>query len=101
MQRHTLLLEVFRVNWWMAHYGGSSPKRHLGLTNNAWCQKFNLGKLTKKQRLSCKAKPTKRTVNKTTGKVGYQGTSELKQTQSLAIIVKIVPRIMHLNYIAL
>ena len=22
--------EVFRVSWWMAHYGGPSPKRHVG-----------------------------------------------------------------------
>lgn len=75
--------QVYRIWWWMRHYSAGSAKRHVGLTNNAYCDKFNLGRLTRAQRESCTTKTTKKTVNKSTGRVGYQGTSQLKGTQFL------------------
>jgi hypothetical protein len=76
--------EVFKTGWWMAHFGSISPKRHVGLSNNPWCDRFNIGKLHKAQRMACKGKTSVRKVDKATGKVTYQGTSQLKSTQNLA-----------------
>ena len=76
--------QVYRISWWMAHYGSESPKRHLALTNNAWAHKLNMGKRTKDDRKKC----TKKTVVKyqsKSGRASYKGTKELKSTQTLAI----------------
>lgn len=39
------LSEVHRVDWWMALYGGPTPKRHLAFSNSATISKLQLGKL--------------------------------------------------------
>lgn len=80
--------QVFKVNWWMCHYGSESPKRHMALTNNPYAEALNRGKLTKQDRERC----TKKTVIKYTSKSGrpsYKGTSQLKSTQFLLYMFEI------------
>ena len=78
--------EVYKVAWWMGHYGHSSPKRHKAFTNNRWCAKFNLGKLNYKKFKASQdpneEKPTRRYVD-SKGKARYVGTKKLKSTQLL------------------
>jgi hypothetical protein len=78
--------EVYKVAWWMGHYGHSSPKRHKAFTNNRWCAKFNLGKLNCKKFKASQdpnqEKPTRRYVD-SKGKARYVGTKKLKSTQRL------------------
>ena len=64
----------------MGHYQSASPKRHVGMTNNVWADKLNMGKLTKNVKEKCSLKTVRKTISKS-GKVGYQGNSNLKGTQ--------------------
>ena len=64
----------------MGHYQSASPKRHVGMTNNVWADTLNVGKLTKNVKEKCSLKTVKKTISKS-GKVGYQGNSNLKGTQ--------------------
>lgn len=75
-----LLHEVYKIAWWMCHYGSGSPKRHLGMTNNAWCDKLNKGKLSKAVREQCEVQTVVRYISKS-GRPSYKGTSALKSTQ--------------------
>ena len=54
-------LEVYRIAWWMCHYGASSAKRTKGYTNNRVTHKINMGKLKKSQRERLTLKTTIRT----------------------------------------
>ena len=78
--------KVYRISWWMGHYGALSPKRHKAFTNNKWCGKFNLGKMHLKKFQETQDpddKPTVRYVDKK-GRVRYHGKAQkLKQTQWL------------------
>ena len=78
--------EVFKISWWMRHYGACTPKRHVGLCNNVWFDRLNLGKLTKKDRKGCTLKTVVKYVSKS-GRPSYKGTSALKSTQFLARIL--------------
>lgn len=78
--------EVFKISWWMRHYGACTPKRHVGLCNNVWFDRLNLGKLTKKDRKGCTTKTVVKYVSKS-GRPSYKGTSALKSTQFLARIL--------------
>lgn len=61
----------------MAHYGSGSPKRQKCFSNNRSIGAVNLGKLDKASRSELTVKTTVRTKGG-----GYQGSSELKNTQS-------------------
>ena len=37
--------EVTRVSWWMAHYGGLSPKRHYAWSNSPAIKRLDKGRL--------------------------------------------------------
>lgn len=77
--------EVFKISWWMRHYDACTPKRHVGLCNNVWFDRLNLGKLTKKDKKGCTTKTVVKYVSKS-GRPSYKGTSALKSTQFLARI---------------
>ena len=68
--------QVYKVGWWMAHYGASSPKREKMYANNPTVGHLCMGTLTKSQRATLTLKTTKRTPGG-----GYQGTKQLKSTQ--------------------
>lgn len=74
-----LVGEVYRITWWMAHYGAGSPKRQKAFCNNKAAHTINLGRLTKSQREKLHVKTTVRTKGG-----GYQGSSSLKSTQLLS-----------------
>ena len=73
--------EVFKVSWWMCQYGARSPKRQKAYSNSASSSALKVGKLTKqhRQRMKLDVKTTIRTPGG-----GYQGSSQLKSTQSCA-----------------
>ena len=78
-------LQVFKTSWWMAHYGGKSPKRHKAFSNNKWCGAFNKGKLNVRQ-FSKKQKPEDRTATHYVDQQGrkrWKGTPALKSSQNL------------------
>ena len=69
----------------MAHYGSRSPKRHQGFSNNRWVEKYNMGRLLKSQRkVDPDFQPTTSWVD-AKGKKRWQGTKQLKETQSGAL----------------
>ena len=79
--------KVYKVGWWMAHYGSKSPKRHQGLSNNRWVERYNLGKLKKaSMKKDPTFQPSKSYVDKA-GRKRWQGTKQLKQTQSGPLFV--------------
>lgn len=78
--------QVFRVCWWMGHFGHPSPKRHKAFTNNKWCEKYNLGRL-KVHEFVADQKPEDKTAIKykdKAGKLRYKGSGALKKSQSLS-----------------
>ena len=81
--------KVFKVAWWMGHYGHASPKRHKAFTNNKWPAKFNLGKMHLKRFRASRNpddKPTVRYLDKK-GRPRFHGNAKLKQSQSLGLRV--------------
>ena len=81
--------QVYRVNWWMGHYGHMSPKRHKAFTNNKSAGRYNMGKLNlKKFRQSQDPSVEKPTVQymDSHGRKRYAGTKTLKLTQWLVVI---------------
>ncbi|CAK9065014.1 unnamed protein product, partial [Durusdinium trenchii] len=76
-------LPVYKVRWWMGHYGHVSPKRHKAFTNNKWAAKFNLGKMKLKRFRASQDpqdKPTVRYVDKR-GRSRFHGNASLKLSQ--------------------
>ena len=80
------LAQVFKVCWWMAHYGSTSPKRHKAFCNNKAAGRYNRGKLQLKkfrEQQSEESKPTARYVD-ANGRKRYNGLAgKLKSTQTL------------------
>ena len=70
--------KVYKVSWWMCHYNSGSPKRTKAFSNSKKIGLLNKGKLLKQDRERCTVKTTVRTKSG-----GYQGSKELKSTQSL------------------
>jgi len=76
--------KVFEAYWWMAMYGGLTPKRHIAYSNSRTVANFNLGTLVKRAReaLSKHAyKSSKTYKSKSSGKKSFAGSRFLKQTQ--------------------
>lgn len=77
--------EVYKISWWMGHYGHPCPKRHKGFSNNKWTAKYNLGKLKLKEfqkSQNQEEKPTVRYID-SQGKERFAGNAKLKLTQWL------------------
>ena len=74
--------ETYIVKWWMAHYGAPSAKPQKGWTNNKNFIDLDLGKFNRSILDGRpKIQPVKKTISKSSGKVSYSGTSDLKKTQ--------------------
>ena len=80
------LAQVFKICWWMAHYGSTSPKRHKAFCNNKAAGRYNRGKLQLKkfrEQQREESKPTARYVD-SKGRKRYHGLAgKLKSTQTL------------------
>lgn len=80
------LAQVFKICWWMAHYGSTSPKRHKAFCNNKAAGRYNRGKLQLKkfrEQQREESKPTARYVD-SKGRNRYHGLGgKLKSTQTL------------------
>ena len=48
----------------MGHYGGRTPKRHRGYTNNAWCSQVDLGVYSRALRGKKTVETVRRYLNK-------------------------------------
>ena len=75
-------LQIYVCRWWMGHYHGKTPKRHICWSNTPKIGRLDKGVLTKHQReeirkMGVKSATTK--VNKKGGK-SYSGTSALRGT---------------------
>ena len=75
------LSKVYRIGWWMAHYGAQSAKRHQGFTNNKWAEMYNRGKLLPHQRPRAPDFRPVRYTRDRNGNKRWHGTKHLKQTQ--------------------
>lgn len=63
-------------------YGGESPKRHRGYTNNPWAARVDLGVYSRTQQAKKQLKTVRHYLN-SAGKKAYAGTAALKSTQSM------------------
>ena len=84
--------KVHKVSWWMAHYGGTTPKRHLALSNSATIRKLDLGRLRgwtskarSKEREGMARVQTTRKYRDKHGKARYHGLPALKRTETLSL----------------
>lgn len=87
-------LQAYRISWWMMHWGSRSPKRHTAIVNNKKFVFLNRGRLTKvqRERLAYKGtsfKPTRR-YHSREGRPRWNGTKQLKETQTLSFIAYFV-----------
>ncbi|CAE7388866.1 unnamed protein product [Symbiodinium sp. CCMP2592] len=76
---------VFRVSWWMAHYGSTTPKRHYGWCNSEKVQGLCRGRLDLKQWAKANKGMQPKTVkrgHRASGQASWTGTSALKPTQT-------------------
>ena len=71
--------EVFRVSWWMAHYGGPSPKRHVGFGNSREIQSLDRGRLRRAAHKT-RVRTTNRRHN-SSGKECWTGNQELRASE--------------------
>lgn len=76
-----LAAQVYRIKWWMGHYGAPSAKPQVGWCNNQKFGHLDKGPYRHKLQPKPKIQTVKKTVNKTTGKVSYSGTRDLKTSQ--------------------
>ena len=74
--------QVYRTQWWMAHYGGKTPKRHYGYANSPSIQSLDKGRLVgwKKRDKSLKVE-TAVQYRDGSGRLRYKGTKHLKKTE--------------------
>ena len=82
LEPSTRALKVWKIQWWMAHYGSRTPKRHVGYSNCACIGSLDRGRLPKRvmKKLKKKTSTTRVYVNGR-GQVCYCGNKNLKQTQ--------------------
>ena len=73
--------EIYCFGWWMGAYGGKSPKRHRGFSNNAFSSRLDLGVFRRAQQAKQKQIQTTKRYQKRNGEFGYVGTKQLKGTQ--------------------
>ena len=78
--------KVYQAAWWMASYGGLTPKRHIAYSNSPAVQVLDLGTLLKavRDRLSKHTCQSSKTYVSKNGRKRFAGTKFLKRTQMLA-----------------
>ena len=77
----TCTAQIYRVLFWMRHYGSPSMKRTMVICNNRVLCSLDRGQVSKKRRST--AKPTTKRYKSKEGKTRFVGTSRLKQSQIL------------------
>lgn len=80
----------------MGQYGGMSPKRHHGFSNNKYASFLDLGVYRRAEQAKKKLQTVKR-YQKKDGKQGYVGTKNLKQTQSGSQLNALQLNVLHLH----
>lgn len=76
--------EVYEVSWWMRHYGGASPKRHIMFGSSPWISQLSVGKLSGwKKEMSEGTKPCRTYVSKKDGRKRFCGARFLKGAEKL------------------
>lgn len=85
----SLRSQVNRTSWWMMHYGGPTPKRHVAWCNSPNINFLDLGKLRgwakHKRELEAKGNAPQPLVHKYIDKSGrrrYKGSRSLKSSES-------------------
>ena len=78
--------EVFTFGWWMGMYGGKSPKRHRGYSNNPATSSLDLGIYKRSERALKGSVQTVRKYTTKDGRKAWAGTKELRGTQSRAYL---------------
>lgn len=76
------ITQVQTVRWWMGHYHAATPKRHYAYANNKAILKIDRGVLQGWKHKDKKVVTAKRYVDGH-GKQRYQGTKELRNTETL------------------
>lgn len=90
INRIACVSEVFQANWWMYHYGSSSPKRHIMFSNAPHICKLNLGRLLGWRSANNKdSKPCRSYIGKD-GKRRFHGTKHLKKTENLGSWIEVL-----------
>ena len=56
LEPSTRALKVWKIQWWMAHYGSRTPKRHVGYSNCACIGSLGRGRLPKRVKKKLKKK---------------------------------------------
>lgn len=79
-----ILLQVFRVSWWAAHYGARSSKPHYGFSNSPVVRRLDRGILHEHQKVD-PAMKVETTVHYTSkdGTKRFKGSPALKGTEML------------------
>ena len=75
--------KVYTFGWWMGMYGGQSPKRHRGYTNNPAAARLDLGVYKRSEQAKKKLETVRRYTTRD-GRAAYVGTKNLRSTQSRA-----------------
>ncbi|CAL1130806.1 unnamed protein product [Cladocopium goreaui] len=80
---------VHRTTWYMLHYGGPTPKRHVAWANSRHIGRLNLGRLIgwakRKRELASRGQAPPQLVQKyfdKSGKRRYKGTSKLRSSEN-------------------
>ena len=91
--------QVYRTQWWMAHYGGKTPKRHYGYANSPSIQSLDKGRLVgwKKRDKALKVETAVQYKDRS-GRLRYKGTKQLKKTEppdfNLVLVVPYISQII-------
>lgn len=80
--------EVFESCWWMRHYGGESPKRHVMFSNSPWVVELSLGRLVGWKKENNEGKKPCRTYVDSKGVRRFVGTKHLKGTEPLGCMFR-------------
>ena len=81
--------KLWRCAFWMKHWGHSNFKRTKLWSISFAVWRFNVGRLDTKKQKNEKT-TVRKYISKSSGKAGYTGTKDLKQTQSFGCENKII-----------
>ncbi|CAL1172114.1 unnamed protein product [Cladocopium goreaui] len=80
---------VFRTKWYMAHYGGATPKPHYAWGNSRHIAKLDMGRLVgwhaKKQQAGVPKVKTCETYKNKKGETCYKGTRQLRKSEEYPV----------------
>ena len=87
---HYPIDQVFRTKWYMAHYGGATPKPHYAWGNSPHIAKLDKGRLVgwhaKQQQAGVTKVRTCEIYKNKRGETCYKGTRNLRKSELLVLI---------------